>query len=100
MKNKAKGNLSNEAQIIEGLLTTTIAIGAWFIIIDFPDKAEKKGFLNHSEAAFIARRIENDRGDAIPDGLTWGKFFKHLLDWKLWTLYVHLDSISSACVPC
>ncbi|KAJ9661449.1 hypothetical protein H2201_006480 [Coniosporium apollinis] len=71
--------------IIEGLLTVTIATIAWFIIIDFPDKAERKGFLNHSEAAFIARRIENDRGDAIPDGLTWGKFFKHLTDWKLWT---------------
>ncbi|KAJ9636860.1 hypothetical protein H2199_007854 [Coniosporium tulheliwenetii] len=53
--------------IIEGLLTVTIATIAWFIIIDFPDKAERKGFLNHSEAAFIARRIENDRGDAIPD---------------------------------
>jgi len=39
--------------IIEGLLTITIAIGAWFIIIDFPDKAERKGFLNHLEAAFI-----------------------------------------------
>lgn len=63
-----------------------MAIGAWFIIIDFPDKAESKGLLTHEQAAFITQRIERDRGDAIPDPLTWAKFFHHLKDFKLWVL--------------
>jgi len=71
--------------IIEGILTQVVAIAAWFLIIDFPDKAERSGFLDHSQAVFIANRIESDRGDAVPDELTWGKFFHHLKDWKLWT---------------
>ncbi|KIX07327.1 uncharacterized protein Z518_01980 [Rhinocladiella mackenziei CBS 650.93] len=70
--------------IIEGLLTVLVAAGAWFVIVDFPDKAEKKGLLTHEQAAFIARRIEVDRGDAVPDPLTWEKFFHHLKDIKLW----------------
>ncbi|OAP64436.1 hypothetical protein AYL99_00408 [Fonsecaea erecta] len=70
--------------IIEGLMTAVIAVIAWFIIIDFPDKAEKKGLLTHEQASFIVQRIENDRKDAVPDPLTWSKFCHHLKDWKLW----------------
>ncbi|KEF56660.1 uncharacterized protein A1O9_06849 [Exophiala aquamarina CBS 119918] len=70
--------------IIEGLLTQLVAIAAWFLIIDFPDKAHKKHFLSAAEAAFVKQRIETDRGDAEPDSLTWAKFFFHLRDWKLW----------------
>lgn len=61
------------------------AICAWFIIIDFPDKAEKKGFLNHHDANYIQQRIEADRGDSQADPLTLKKFFFHLTDFKLWT---------------
>jgi hypothetical protein len=67
-------------------MTVVVASIAWFIIVDFPDKAEKKGLLTHEEAAFIVRRIELDRNDAVPDPLTWAKFFHHLKDWKLWAL--------------
>lgn len=67
-------------------MTQVVAILAWFIIIDFPDKSAKKGFLTQEEAKFIADRIENDRGDAVPDQLTWAKFFHHLKDLKLWAL--------------
>jgi len=70
--------------IIEGLLTQVTAIGAWFIIVDFPDKGEKRHFLTHEQAAFVTKRIEDDRGDSVPDSLTWGKFFRHLRDLKLW----------------
>jgi len=70
--------------IIEGLLTMTVAIAAWFIIVDFPDKSEKTGFLTHEQAEFVKRRIENDRGDSVPDRLTWAVLGKHLLDLKLW----------------
>jgi cyanate permease len=61
-----------------------VAIAAWFIIVDFPDKAQKKGFLSPADANYIEQRIEDDRQDAVPDQLTWSKFFTHLKDFKLW----------------
>jgi hypothetical protein len=70
--------------IIEGIITCLVAIAAWFIILDFPDKAEKKGFLTSTEAAVIMQRIEDDRGDSVADPLTWAKFFQHLKDLRLW----------------
>lgn len=77
--------------IIEAIITCVAAILAWFVIIDFPDRAESKGFLTHGEATFVLQRIEDDRGDSVADPLTWAKFFHHLSDWKLWayaTLYM------------
>ncbi|KAH9878283.1 hypothetical protein J1614_003500 [Plenodomus biglobosus] len=70
--------------IIEGILTCVVAIAAWFIILDFPDKAEKKGFLTRAEAAVVLKRIEDDRGDSVDDPLTWAKFVHHLADVRLW----------------
>ncbi|KAI8930801.1 hypothetical protein NX059_011824 [Plenodomus lindquistii] len=70
--------------IIEGILTCVVAIAAWFIILDFPDKAEKKGFLSRAEASVILQRIEDDRGDSVHDPLTWAKFVHHLADIRLW----------------
>lgn len=70
--------------IIEGIITCVVAILAWFIILDFPDKAEKKGFLTSAEARVVLQRIEDDRGDSVDDPLTWPKFIEHLKDLKLW----------------
>jgi sugar phosphate permease len=70
--------------IIEGILTCLVAIAAWFIILDFPDKAEEKGFLTAAEAAVTLQRIEDDRGDSVDDPLTWAKFCNHIKDLKLW----------------
>ena len=77
-------------KIIEGLLTQLIAIGAWFIIIDFPDKAANKGnFISQFDIQLIKDRINKDRGDATPDlPHTWGNLGKHFLDWKLYALCV------------
>ena len=61
-----------------------VAAGAWFIIIDFPDKAERKGFLSSDESNTIKHRLDVDRGDAEPDPLTFKKFLHHLGDFKLW----------------
>ena len=71
-------------QIIEGLLTCVCAIAAWFVLVDFPDKAHKKGLLTQDEATFIKERLDRDRSDATPDALTWAKLGKHLKDFKLW----------------
>ena len=77
--------------IIEGIITQVLAIGAWFIIVDFPDKAAMrtklslfKPLLVEREAQFVLNRIEKDRGDSIADPLTWKKFGHHIKDWKLW----------------
>lgn len=70
--------------IIEGVLTQVVAILAWFLIVDFPDKAHRKGLLSANEAAFIARRIETDRGDSVADQMTTKVFLHHLKDFKLW----------------
>ncbi|KAK2737423.1 hypothetical protein FQN57_007513 [Myotisia sp. PD_48] len=80
------------ACIIEGLITQIVAIWAYFLIIDFPDKATKKGFLTENEGKFIAHRIEEDRKDSKPDPLTWGKLGTHLCDWKLWFFAIMLMS--------
>lgn len=71
-------------KIIEGLLTVIVAVLAWLFVIDFPDKAQN--FLTDEQAAFIQHRIQADRGDAVPDALTWKKALDHLKDFKLWVL--------------
>lgn len=76
-------------KIIEGLLTQLLAMGAWFIIIDFPDKAIREShFISQADAQIIKDRINKDRGDATPDPQTWGTLGKHFLDWKLYALCV------------
>ncbi|KAH8733067.1 phthalate transporter-like protein [Phaeosphaeriaceae sp. PMI808] len=77
--------------IIEGILTCIVASAAWFIILDFPDKAEEDGFLTHDEATLVLKRIEADRGDSVADPLTMSKSFQHLPDPNLWafaTMYM------------
>ncbi|EFE40354.1 hypothetical protein TRV_04933 [Trichophyton verrucosum HKI 0517] len=71
--------------IVEGAMTQAIAIAAYFIIIDFPDKASKTRFLSSNEAKYISHRLEKDRADSVPDPLTLVKLRIHLADWKLWT---------------
>ena len=77
-------------KIIEGLLTQLLAVVAWFIIIDFPDKAIRKHhFLSRADAQIIKDRINKDRGDATPDlPQTMGNLGRHFRDWKLYALCV------------
>lgn len=72
--------------IMEGLLTILIAVAAFFLIIDFPDKLlqTKHAFLSATEVEIIKHRIERDRADSEDDPLTWAKTGHHLKDWKLW----------------
>ncbi|KAL4963498.1 major facilitator superfamily domain-containing protein [Aspergillus stella-maris] len=68
--------------IIEGAITTGVCALGWFIIIDFPTKAD--GFLSPEEKQFVIDRINHDRGDAEEDELTGAKILHHLKDWKLY----------------
>jgi hypothetical protein len=56
--------------ILEGVLTCVLGIGAYFIIVDFPEKATATfglKFLNQEEVDFVCARIEKDRHDVIPE---------------------------------
>lgn len=54
----------------------------WFIIVDFPTKAER--FLQPEEKQFVIDRINNDRGDAEEDQISGSRILHHLKDWKLY----------------
>lgn len=62
-----------------------LAIGAYFIIVDFPEDSPKSwNFLNEEEAAFVVARIEQDRSDTYPDKFSVGQYLKNALDSKVW----------------
>ncbi|KAG7086173.1 hypothetical protein E1B28_002132 [Marasmius oreades] len=67
--------------IIEGAITLALGILVYFFIPDFPDK---NTFLTKAQTTFVLLRVEEDRGDSIPDGITTRKVFHHLGDWTIW----------------
>lgn len=71
--------------VIEGALTCALGIGAYFALVDFPDRAHKSWkFLTQREANFIIARVDRDRGDAKPQPFAASKFFRAALDFKIW----------------
>jgi len=73
--------------ILEGVLTCILALGAYFIIVDFPEKAVNTfglKFLNQREAEFVCARIEKDRHDVIPEEFSVKKYLSYALDLKVW----------------
>jgi hypothetical protein len=96
--------------IIEGIASCTIAIIALLVLVDFPDRGmgqtfkpkqgfpdanleipaakpglfSKRSFLTKDEVSIILARIARDRGDAVPEKLTWKRLVQNLRDWKIW----------------
>lgn len=68
--------------VIEGLITILLAIVLWFLIPDFPDR---NTFLTTEQTGLVLKRIEEDRGDSIPDPITFQKVKHHLSDWTIWS---------------
>jgi MFS transporter, ACS family, DAL5 transporter family protein len=62
-------------------MTMALGVLCYFFLVDFPDKNQ---FLTHAETKFVLKRIEDDRGDSVPDKITLEKVLHHLMDWKLW----------------
>ncbi|KAL8860790.1 MAG: hypothetical protein Q9178_002820 [Gyalolechia marmorata] len=77
---------------MEGVLfslkfTCVTSFFAYFLLVDFPEKADQSWkFLNKDERDFVVRRINKDRDDAIPEGFTVARFLKPGLDIKIWIL--------------
>ncbi|KAL0578919.1 hypothetical protein V5O48_003067 [Marasmius crinis-equi] len=67
--------------IIEGTVTMFLGLGGYFLIPDFPDR---NTFLTRAQTAFVLKRVEEDRGDAVPDEITLRKVLHHLSDWTIW----------------
>ncbi|KAJ7668665.1 major facilitator superfamily domain-containing protein [Mycena polygramma] len=67
--------------IIEGSVTLFLGVLAFFWLPDFP---ELNTFLSPEQTAFVLQRVEDDRGDSIPEQLTLRKVLHHLGDWTLW----------------
>jgi len=59
---------------------------SWRYLPDFPDQNQ---FLDAEQTELILKRIEEDRGDSVPDVITGNKVKSHLLDWKLWAFGEH-----------
>jgi MFS family permease len=71
--------------IIEGVLTCAIAIGSYWLLVDFPDSKRKTWrFLDAREKSWVVSRIARDRGDARVDPFNFRQFLKGGADWKIW----------------
>jgi hypothetical protein len=71
-------------------MTILLGLFGYITIIDFPNRAilpspiTRRPFLAPPEATLILTRIQHDRGDAVPEALTWSAIAIHLHDWKIW----------------
>lgn len=77
----SKQSLPSCTQIIEGAITIALGIALLYALPDFPDK---NTFLTAEQTAFVLKRVEDDRGDSIPDKITFKKILTHLGDWTIW----------------
>lgn len=68
--------------VMLGIITIVLGLIAAFLIIDFPDK---NTFLTREETKFVMDRLDEDRGDAMPDKMTGRKVVRHLTDWRTWS---------------
>lgn len=77
-------------QFVEGSITMLLGALAWIFLPDFPDK---NTFLRPKETAWVLERIEQDRGDSMPDSISCAIVLHHLWDWKLWAYGIYCASL-------
>ncbi|KAL2825350.1 major facilitator superfamily domain-containing protein [Aspergillus cavernicola] len=66
--------------IIEGLVTFTVAVVAFWVMNDYPDTAK---FLTQEEKNEVSRRLEEDRS-SLADEYNMKFFWDAVKDWKIW----------------
>ncbi|KAG6813545.1 hypothetical protein H0H92_009937 [Tricholoma furcatifolium] len=66
---------------IEGIITVVLGVLTFLFIPDFPDK---NTFLTEEQTKMVLDRVEKDRGDSLPDKMTWAKIILHFSDWTTW----------------
>ncbi|KAK5135549.1 hypothetical protein LTR08_005184 [Meristemomyces frigidus] len=67
--------------IIEGILTTILALGGYWYIADWPSKAK---FVTNDERAFINARLKADSDATDNEAFTWANVASALKDPKVW----------------
>ncbi|KAJ6594045.1 major facilitator superfamily domain-containing protein [Mycena capillaripes] len=82
---KGKGGLDswNWIFICEGILTIVLAAMNHLFISDVPS-SPRNTFLTTKQIKLVLDRVEQDRGDSLPDDLTVSKVLHHLSDWTVW----------------
>jgi MFS family permease len=82
--------------ILEGLVTVVVALGAFWMMYDFPDTAE---FLSQEERDFVVWRLKfqhNGHGAQVAqeDGFKWKYARDAFLDWQVWLNIILFWSVS------
>lgn len=76
--------------VMLGALTMLLGFFAWFLVVDFP---AQNTFLSKEDTQFVIDRVNEDRGDAIPDEVTLRKVLRHLVCWRTWVFgYLFMSS--------
>lgn len=68
--------------IVEGACTLFLGVVTWLFIPDFP---HQNRFLSQRQTQLVLKRVEEDRGDSLPDPITREKILTHLKDWTIWS---------------
>ena len=71
--------------VIEGLLTTVVALGSRWLIADWPENAR---FLDSNERALLIHKLSQDEGTFKMDRLDKKTFKRILRDWKIWIRWI------------
>ncbi|KAL7421740.1 hypothetical protein Q5752_003511 [Cryptotrichosporon argae] len=67
--------------IMEGILTLLVAIGSFWMIHDWPDRAR---FLTPFERELVLYRLKQDQGVATEGRFSWSAVRRAVLDYKTW----------------
>lgn len=79
--------------ILEGSITTILALGAFFVLDEYPSKSK---FLNAEQRRTAVRMIAEDREELEDQKLTVGLVFECLRDWKIWIFgVVYMFSVAA-----
>ena len=70
--------------IVEGLLTTVVAVASKWLLADWPEQAK---FLTDEERALLLAKLSKSEGVAKMDRLNRDAVRRILQDWKIWTGY-------------
>ena len=71
--------------LVQGAVACIIGIVTYWWMVDFPENAERSfRFLNEHETCIAVRRIQSDRGDAIPSNFSFQEIGKQFLDPKIY----------------
>lgn len=77
--------------ILEGLLTVTVSVIAYFWVYDYPATAK---FLTEQERQFIIWRLKNDSDATRDEKFTWSAVGDSLKDYKVWMYALGFHTMS------